>query len=134
MSWLAVPPESWLVWLLLYALAIWGLSTVASLLERWLKAGGWRERARWIEFVVPLILAVLIGARLRSWWWVAGPPAAIVVTTMLYPTLAVLANPPEARREAWTGLLLAALLTFMHAGAAALAAAVGVTWGQIVGE
>jgi hypothetical protein len=115
---------------LLYALVIWGLSTVINRLGSWLAERGLAEVAAVGKFVVPLVLAALIGVRLRSWCWIAVPPLVIVVMTLSYATYAFLTASPSWRREAGAGYGIAAAAALAAAASAALAAGVGVWLGK----
>ncbi|HLL51676.1 MAG TPA: hypothetical protein VK356_13490, partial [Thermomicrobiales bacterium] len=77
---------SWISWPLGYAVAIWGIDTVFSLLESQLKQVNRRvqEVAAGTKFLVPLALAFLIGFQLRQWWWVLGPFVAVTAPTLTF--------------------------------------------------
>ena len=120
----------WLGWTLVYALVVWGLSAGLTLLEPWLAKRGLSDIAATGRFVIPLVLAALIGARLRSWWWIAGPPIVIVLMTLSYATYAFLTASPSWRREAGAGYVIAVVATLAEAAIAALAAGIGVWLGK----
>ena len=63
---------AWLGWTVGYALAVWVIDTAHSLAGSWLNQASQRvqELAAVARFLIPLLVAFLIGVRLRAWWWI----------------------------------------------------------------
>jgi hypothetical protein len=124
----SAPWVQWIGWTLLFALAVWGISIVSVLLAERRQPN---DLVPWIEFVGPLLVAFLIGLRIRSWWWVLGPPLATISIMLTYPLLDFLTKSPTSRRELGSALVLAVILTLLRAGIAMLAAGAGVLAGKL---
>jgi hypothetical protein len=120
MSW-----TQWLGWTVVYALLYWGTEVVLALLEERVPAV-----AQWGRFLIPLLIAFLIAARLRSWWWVLGPPLAIILVMLTYPVASFLTSSQANREQSGSGLILAVFLVLINAGLALLAATAGVIYAQ----
>ena len=123
---------SWISWPLGYAVAIWGIDTVFSLLEFQLKQVNRRvqEVAAGAKFLVPLALAFLIGFQLRQWWWVLGPIVAITVPTLTFVVASYLRRSSADRRQVFGGVIFGIGAIVIDAAAAALAAFAGVVIGR----
>jgi hypothetical protein len=120
-----MPWTQWFGWTLLFAAIYWGVELSAALLEERLPGV-----APWLRFLIPLLAAFLVGARLRSWWWVLGPPIAIIVIMLTYPVYSYLTSPQTSREQSGSGLILAIFLILINAGLALLAAAAGVIYAK----
>ena len=123
---------AWISWTLGYAVAIWGVDTVFSLLESQLKQVNRRvqEVAAGAKFLVPLALAFLIGFHLRQWWWVLGPIVAITVPTLTFVVASYLRRSSADRRQVFGGVIFGIGAIVIDAAAAALAAFAGVVIGR----
>ena len=122
----------WIGWTAGYAVAIWGLDAAYALAEPWLKQANRRvqDAVAGVRFLIPLVVAFLIGFRLRARWWVVGPLVAIMVTMLTFTVAGYLKRPPADRRQAITGLIIGIAATVIDAAAAAVAAFVGVLVGR----
>jgi lipopolysaccharide export LptBFGC system permease protein LptF len=122
----------WLGWTIGYAVVIWGIDVAYALLEPWLNNANRRAQdvAAGARFVIPLGVAFLIGLQLRTWWWVLSPFLVIIVMMLTFSVVDYLRRSPSQRQQMGAGLIVAIAATVMNAGAATLAAIVGVVVGR----
>ena len=123
----------WIGWTAGYALAVWGIDAAYSLTEPWLKHVNRRapDLAAGVRFLIPLVLAFLIGFRLRAWWWVLSPLAAVVLPMLTFSVVDHLQRPPAQRQQATAALIIAIAATAFEAAFAAFAAFAGVVIGRL---
>ena len=123
---------AWLGWTVGYALAVWVIDTAHSLAGSWLNQAGQRvqELGAVARFLIPLLIAFLIGIRLRAWWWVLGPFVAVTVPTLTVVIAAYLKRSPTDRRQAFGGVIFGIWAIVIDAAAAAFAAFAGVVVGR----
>ena len=121
----------WIGWTAGYALAIWGIDAAYALAEPWLKRANRRvqDAVAGVRFLFPLVLAFLIGFRLRAWWWVLSPFVGTVLPLLTFSIADYLKRPPADRRQANAGLIIGFSAMAFDAAAAALAAFAGVVIG-----
>jgi hypothetical protein len=122
----------WFGWTIGYAVVIWGIDAAYALLEPWLHNADHRAQdiAGGVRFVIPLGLALLIGFWLRTWWWALSPFLVIVVTMLAFSVVDYLRRSPSERQQVAAGLIVAFAATVLDAGAATLAAIVGLVAGR----
>jgi lipopolysaccharide export LptBFGC system permease protein LptF len=103
-----------------------------ALLEPWLNNADRRAQdvAAGARLVIPLGLAFLIGFWLRTWWWTLSPFLVIVVTMLAFSVVDYLRRSPSQRQQVAAGLIVAIAATELDAGAATLAAIVGLVVGR----
>jgi lipopolysaccharide export LptBFGC system permease protein LptF len=103
-----------------------------ALLEPWLNNADRRAQdvAAGARLVIPLGLAFLIGFWLRTWWWTLSPFLVIVVTMLAFSVADYLRRSPSQRQQVAAGLIVAIAATELDAGAATLAAIVGLVVGR----
>ena len=123
---------AWISWTLGYAVAIWGVNTVFSLLESRLKQVNRRvqEVAAGAKFLVPVALAFLIGFQLRQWWWMLGPFLVFTVPMLTFVIAAYLKRSPADRRQAFGGVIFGIGAMVIDAMAVTLSAFTGVGIGR----
>jgi hypothetical protein len=123
---------AWISWTLGYAVAIWGVNTVFSLLEPQLNQANPRmqEIAAGTRFLIPLVLAFLIGFRLRVWWWMLGPFLVFTVPMLTFVIAAYLKRSPADRRQAFGGVIFGIGAMVIDAMAVTLSAFTGVGIGR----
>ena len=122
----------WLGWTVGYALAVWGIDTTHSLAQPWLKQANRRvqEVAEGVRFLIPLVLAFLIGFRLRTWWWVLSPFVATVLPLFTFAIADYSKRPQAERRQVTTGWIFGIAATAFEGAMAAFAAFAGVVIGR----
>ena len=122
----------WLGWVAGYALAAWVINTASSLAESRLNRASphVREFVAMARFLIPLVLAFLIGFRLRAWWWVLGPFVAVSVPTLAFVIADYVKRSPADRRQAFGGVLFGIGAIAIDAAAAIVAAFAGVLVGR----
>jgi hypothetical protein len=122
----------WIGWPAGYAIAIWGIDAAYALAEPWLKQANRRVQdvAAGVRFLLPLVLAFLIGIRLRAWWWVLSPVVTVMVMMLTFTVASYLKRPPADRRQATKGLIIGIAATAFEAAMVAFAAFAGVVIGR----
>ena len=122
----------WIGWIAGYTLAVWAINTTFSLVGPWLNQTSQRaqELAAGAKFLVPLVLAFLIGFRLRQWWWVLGPFLAVTVPTLTFVIADYLKRPSVERRQAFGGVIFGIGAIVIDAAVATFAAFAGVLVGH----
>lgn len=123
---------AWIGWTAGYALAIWGIDVAYALAELWLKQANRRvqDATAGVRFLIPVVLAFLIGFRLRAWWWVLSPFVGTVLPLLTFALADYLKRPQVERRQVATGLIFGIAATAFEAAMAAFAAFAGVVIGR----
>ena len=122
----------WIGWMAGSALAVWAIETAYSMAGPRLNQTSQRvqELAAGAKFLGPLVLAFLIGFRLRQWWWVLGPFLAVTMPTLIFVIVDYLKRSPADRRQAFGGVIFGIGAIVLDAAAAAFAAFAGVVVGR----
>ena len=123
---------AWIGWTAGYALAIWGIDTAYALAEPGLRQVNRRVQdvAASVRFLIPLVLAFLIGYRLRAWWWVLSPFVGTVLPLLTLAIADYVKRPQAERRQLTTGLIFGIAAMAFEAAIAVLAAFAGVVIGR----
>jgi hypothetical protein len=88
-TWRSSEGARWLGWTVLYALVVYGVSIVFAFTQTheigfqlpFPFSGGWGSLP---SFLVPAVVAFVIGVRFRTWWWGLGPLTALALPAALF--------------------------------------------------
>lgn len=136
MTWRSTTWARWLGWTVLYAVLLVGFFDIVDVLPKdildvlpeW-EARGWLALV--LLFLVPALIAFVIGIRFRSWWWALGPLVACILPIVLLNIWSGLAHgwgTPGIPGLRWALFMLGAMLGGVSALTALAGVWLGVWW------